>query len=152
MWENTLTIGSSYKLIAVSVRCFDGVNDLSVGSQSQIVSASDIGDVGEIEEGDIDRLVTSRIVEGEIIAARCVKYTACSTCKVKIDSTVGIQGNCSKCGLTMKVSKCSSLFTADTVESPTSKINFSPDVLPLRYALCGFVGIFVLRFSSTVSF
>ena len=110
LWEkdiNTFMVGSSYKLISVGVCCFNNINYLSVSGDSQILPTSDTGDVGTLEAGDVDRLVMSSIIEGEMIAARCIEYTGCSTCKVKIDTVDGIVGECSKCRLMVKMTKCS---------------------------------------------
>ena len=107
---NTLMVGSSYKLISVGVRCFNNINYLSVSGDSQILPTSDIGDV---EAGDVDRLVMSHIIEGETIAARCIEYSGCSTCKVKIYTIDGLVGECSKCRLMVKMTKCSKFFTTN---------------------------------------
>ena len=116
LWENDvnrLVCGSSYKLSSVVVRSFSEVNYLSVGMGSQIISVEDIGVVSSIQSGDIDRVVTSREIEGEIIAVRCIEYTGCSECKVKIDVIDDLVGECPKCGLMVKLNRCSKLFTAN---------------------------------------
>ena len=40
-------------------------------------------------------------------------YVGCSTCKVKIHSPDGILGECGKCGMMFKVTKCPNFFTAN---------------------------------------
>ena len=61
-----LSVDSSYKLCSVTVCSFNGVNNLSVGKQSDIASIADIGDVSDFEVGDADRPNVSRTVKGII--------------------------------------------------------------------------------------
>ena len=46
------------------------------------------------------------------MAARCSTYIRCSACKVKIES-VDVVGECNKCGLMVKMSKCTEFYTAN---------------------------------------
>ena len=126
LWQhdvNKLIVGNSYKLIVVGVHLFSGINYLSVTEQSVIQPVSDIGDICYLESGDVDRLILSRIIQGEIVGARVVKYIGCSTCKIKIEVVDTMVGKCSKCGLMMTLSKCPDNFIANIrVEDTTKKI------------------------------
>ena len=72
------TVGNSYKLFSVTVRLFGGVNYLSVGQQSRIIPIDDIGIVAPLDAGDVDRLIVSHTMQGEIVAARCSTYIGCT--------------------------------------------------------------------------
>ena len=115
LWEEDigrLIVGTSYTLSCVTVRCYDGVNFFSISKQSGIASVDDIGDIAKVETGDVDRPVVCRVVEGELVAVRCIKYVGCSKCKVKIENVDDVVGECRKCSSMVKLSRCLNLFTA----------------------------------------
>lgn len=77
---------SSFKLSSVTVRCYDGINYLSVSKDSHTDSVEDIGNISTLQSGGSDRPVISCLVEGEIVAVQCMKYIGCSKCNVKVES------------------------------------------------------------------
>ena len=62
--------------------------------------------VSTLESGDVERVSIPRIVEGEIVAVRCITYLGCTVCKVKVQSVDGTVAECGKCGLMVKMSAC----------------------------------------------
>ena len=57
----------TYKLVKVAVKSFRGVNFLSVGRESQIVMVDDIGEIAEVEDGDLEEKgIVRRVVVGEV--------------------------------------------------------------------------------------
>ena len=83
---------------------FNSINYLSATSTSCVRQVEDIAEVVELEAGDIDQLPSSsNIVEGEIVGFRCIMYTGCSTCKVKVDGSDGTFAECNKCKMMLKL-------------------------------------------------
>ena len=57
VWErdvNRLKEDGCYKIIGASVRSFRGVSYLSVGGDCTIESVNEIGEIAEVEEGDLE--------------------------------------------------------------------------------------------------
>lgn len=94
----------------MSVRSFRGENYLSVGGNCTIESASDIGEVAEVVEGE--KGVVRKTVEGEIDGVLYSdEYFGCLACTAKVKSDDEILGECMKFGMLMKMSKCSKFLT-----------------------------------------
>lgn len=116
LWEQDvgqLKEGECYKLVGASVRSFRGVTYLSVGGDCMVESVSEIGEVAEVQEGDDeDSGVVRKIVEGEIDGVMYSdEYTACIACNAKVKSEDNVLGECTRCGMLMKLSKCKKLLT-----------------------------------------
>lgn len=115
LWESHVgkfEVGKCYKLIGVLVRCFNDINYLSVSANSEIEKIDDIGEVVEVENTDVDRPVGCRVIEGSVVGVRCISYDGCGVCKVKVESTDGVFGECHKCKMLVKMTNCEKLFTA----------------------------------------
>lgn len=93
---------------------FRGVNYLSVGAECAIEGVDDIGEVEEMQEGVLEeRGVVRKVVEGEIDGVLCTEeYVGCMACKAKVQSEDGVLAECTKCGMIMKVTKCTKFMTA----------------------------------------
>ena len=105
--------GQSYRLVGVSIHSFRGVNFLSVGGDCKIEDVDDIGEMAEVQEGELQESgVVKKVVEGEIDGVvYCDEYAGCMGCS-KIRSEDEIVAECMKCGMVMKVSKCKKFVTA----------------------------------------
>ena len=107
-WEKdvgSLAEGSSYKFVNVSVRIYDDLRYLSVGSNCEIVRIDDIGEVVEDDADEDQCCVGNYIVEGDIDDVfYCDEYFGCTPCNKKLAVNDAI-GECSKCGLTVKIKK-----------------------------------------------
>ena len=60
LWEGHVgrfEVGNCYRLVGVSVKCFNDVHYLSVSANSEVEGIDDIGQVVEEENTDIDRPV-----------------------------------------------------------------------------------------------
>ena len=105
-----MTIALNYYVI---VHCYNNIKYFSFTSQSTLEQVGDIGTVSEVESDDVDREIVSHCITGEIVAAKCFNYSGCSVCKLKIETSDGMFGECSKCHMMMKMSKCPKSFTAN---------------------------------------
>ena len=107
-WEKdvgSLAEGSSYKLVNVSVHIYDDLRYLSVGSNCEIVRIDQIGEVVEDDADEDQCCVGNYIVEGDIDDVfYCDEYFGCTPCNKKLAVNDAI-GECSKCGLTVKIKK-----------------------------------------------
>ena len=117
LWEQDvgrLEEGESYKLTSVSVRSYRGVSFLSVGGDCTIEGVSDIGEIAELHEDDLeDCRVVRKVVDGEIGGVLySEEYAGCLGCSAKIQSDDGVLAECMKCGMLMKLSKCGKFLTA----------------------------------------
>lgn len=117
LWERDvgrMVEGRSYRLVGVSVRSFRGTNFLSVGGDCKIEDVEDIGEMAEVEEGDLQESgVVKKVIEGEIDGVvYCDEYAGCMGCSAKVRSEDEIVAECTKCGMVMKASKCKKFATA----------------------------------------
>ena len=87
---------------------------LSVGEDCKIEDVDDIGEMAEVQEGELQESgVVKKVAEGEIDGVvYCDEYAGCIGCSAKIRSEDEIVADCIKCGMVMKVSKCKKLVTA----------------------------------------
>ena len=59
--------GQSYRLVGVSIHSFRGVNVVSVGGDCKIEDVDDIGEMVEVQKGELQETgVVKKVVEGEI--------------------------------------------------------------------------------------
>ena len=106
LWERDVgkcLENNTYQLNNVTIRSFNGIKYLSLSEKSSVEEVQDLGDV---VTGTIDDEGPS-IVEGEIIAVTsCDKYNSCrnSQCKAKVIDVTSEFGECSKCGMKVKLS------------------------------------------------
>lgn len=69
---------------------------------------ADIGELASIEEGDVEESgVVRKTVDSEIDGVLyCDEYSGYIGCSAKVNSDNNFLGECSKCGMLMKLSKC----------------------------------------------
>ena len=107
LWEDhiqLLKVDHSYQLSNVTVRSFNGVKYVSLSEKSSVKEVSDIGDVIDEVVGDGSGGVN--VVKGEIVGVvRCDTYASCRCCKAKVVEVSKVVGECSKCGVKVKMSK-----------------------------------------------
>ncbi len=65
-------------------------------------------DIGEVVNDSADKGPGgAKVITGEIVAViSCDSYNSCRSCKSKVTSDNGMIGECTKCGLKLKMSKC----------------------------------------------
>lgn len=99
----SLQVSNSYKLINVNVCLFNG-KYISVSAKSVITEVEDIGNVMECcDANDVDVVELYSNIIGII---RIESYNSCSVCKSKVTEISVIMGECIKCGLKVRMSKC----------------------------------------------
>ena len=113
-WEKDVGVlepSCSYKLMDITIRSFNGVRYLSLSSKSTI---QEVGDIGEVVEGVIDD--GEGVVKGEIVGVvGCDSYSSCKSCKAKVVEVSEVVGECSKCGMKVKMSRCTKSVAARLV-------------------------------------
>ena len=122
VWEQDvgrLQEGSCYKLIGASVCSFCGVTYLSMGGDCTIETVDEISNVAEVEEGELEESgVVRKIVEGEIVGIKSSdEYIGCFSCNAKVKTESNVLGECTKCGLLVKMEKSKRLMTAQVTVS-----------------------------------
>ena len=120
IWEekvNVLKEGTSYKLVNVTVRSFNGARYISLGNKTEIQIIDELGDV---VEGDVfDGSGQVKVFKGEIAAVISVEmYTSCRNCSAKVECNEDIVA-CSKCYTKMKASKCGKKSVARAIVEDT---------------------------------
>lgn len=106
----------SYKLVGVSVCDYGCVRYLSVGTECEIVSVDDIGEVVEDDTRDEEFACVNYVFEGDVDGVYyCDEYFSCMSFKLKVQSADGIVGECGKCGMTVKMNKGLKCVTAHVV-------------------------------------
>ena len=110
VWEkdmNKLKEDYSYRLINVTIRTFNGSKYLSLSEKSYIEEITDIGDV--VDEGATMGEGSIKIVKkGEIVGVMNIEvHNSCRVCKAKVMAVNDMMGECSKCGMKVKMNKCS---------------------------------------------
>lgn len=106
-WENHIGVleeDRSYRFNNVTVRSFNGVKYLSLSEASTITA---IDDIGEIVEEYPNEGQTLKVVEAEIHGVLNIEeYKSCMSCQAKVvEVNMGI-GQCGKCGMKMKITRC----------------------------------------------
>ncbi len=95
----------SYKLKDVTVRSFNKVKYLSLGENSSIEKIPDIGEV--VDDVVADGVGGAKVIKGEIVGVlACDAYSSCRSCKAKVIKKNEVMGECSKCGMKMKMARC----------------------------------------------
>lgn len=98
----TIKEGDSYSFHNVSVSQYNGTNYISLSSNSD---ATIINDIGATTMYEGDNATTN--VYGEIIAVlNSESYLKCRMCKNKVVPNDTLFGECRRCGLKIKLSKC----------------------------------------------
>ena len=103
LWEgdvNWLEEGGCYKLVGASVRSFRGVSYLSVGGDCTIESVDEIGEIAEVDEGDLQESgVVRKVVGGEIDGVLYSdEYSGCIACNAKVKSEDDVWGSAQSVG------------------------------------------------------
>ena len=109
LWEadiGKLQSDTSYKIENVTIRSYNDVKYLSLSEHAVITEISDIGEIADVDrDGQI--LGAAKVVEGEIIAVlNADEYRSCISCKGRVIDLTDFVGECTKCGIKMKLSKC----------------------------------------------
>jgi hypothetical protein len=109
LWETTigrLVVDKSYQVNNATVRAYQGQSYLSVSEATIITEIDDI-DVVELDEDNFAS-TEERNLEGEIVGVMFSdEYLSCLACKAKVQEAGGSAvGECSKCHLKVKLSKC----------------------------------------------
>ena len=102
------------------MREYAGTKYISISSISEI---SDIGDT--VDDNSDDELPVGReCIEGEITAVLNVnQYSSCINCKAKVNNINEVIGECTKCGATLKMSKCPNTNTVRFVVEDTNHVS-----------------------------
>ena len=117
-WEadvGKLKKGKSYRFNRVIVRQYGGVKYLSLSENAEITN--DIGDVLSEDENDGEQTESS-IAEGEVVAVSSADdYYSCFSCrgKVKTIGSSNLIGQCTKCSVKLKMSRCNKCKSAKIV-------------------------------------
>ena len=108
--ESTRILESRTLLLAVSDSGqYEGNKYISVTEGAAIHQIQDIELISDYDEDDLLSLPLKMIAEGEISAILSVTdYLACVSCNGHVNTVNETIGKCTKCGATLKLSKCSS--------------------------------------------
>ncbi len=126
-WVNhvgVLKVGDSYKLANVTVRSFNGAKYVSLSENSSIQPVTDIGEVNE----DVDfgeETFGVRVFDAEVVGViSCDNYNSCASCKAKVVKKSEVMGECTKCGMMVKMSRCKQSAAAKLVlEDNSGKVH-----------------------------
>lgn len=98
-------LDGTYCFSNLKVKTFQGKKELSAPEDAAITTAEDISDVAEQSDSDDDP--AHHIDNIEIIGVPVFSsYTACITCKSKVDAKTSKIGHCTKCFLPQRLDKC----------------------------------------------
>ena len=82
---------------------------MSLSEKSSIKEVQDIGDV--VSDDNLDQSIDRvNVVEGEITG--CEEYVSCKSCKAKVIKLSTNIGECTKCNMKIKLSKCTKSIAA----------------------------------------
>ena len=119
LWEtdvDCLIEGNTYSFTNLLVRTFQGKKQLSAPKHAAIVSDDDITDVASAESSDSDSDSSMTLKNAEIIAVPVFSsYTACLTCKAKVEPKSAKVGNCTKCTMPQRLDKCVKQLSAKVI-------------------------------------
>ena len=108
LWEEAvdmLEAGTSYKISEVAVKMYSGKKYFTLTDNSTVEV---INDIGEVVEGAADSgMCRGKLVVGEVIGVvSCEEYLGCMSHKVKDGECNEMIGQCGKCGMKQKLSRC----------------------------------------------
>lgn len=114
LWEDNVDLlveGASYKMSGLMVRVYRGKKYLSIPRENfEVVSIDDIGCVEECESEDEEK----REMKGGVVVG--VKffdvYSGCYACKGKVQPMSDVLAECTRCGMTQRLSRCNELASA----------------------------------------
>ncbi len=116
-WEDVikvLEVDCTYKLRDVTVRSFNQAKYVSLGERATIEEVDDIGEV--VNEVEADSVGGAKVVKGEIVGVvGCDTYNSFRSCKAKVVEVGKVVGECSKCGMKMKMARCGKSIAARLV-------------------------------------
>ena len=119
LWEtdvDRLIEGNTYSFTNLLVRTFQGKKQLSAPKHAAIASDDDITDVASAESSDSDSDSSMTLKNAEIIAVPVFSsYTACLTCKAKVEPKSAKVGNCTKCTMPQRLDKCVKQLSAKVI-------------------------------------
>ncbi len=131
LWEadiEKLENGVSYRLCQVGVREYGGVKYLSLSENSETASVDDVGDVFAEEDDVGSEQNALSVIDGEVVGVLSVdEYSSCLSCrgKVKTIGTSNAIGECMKCHLKVKMTRCAKSKGAKIVIASSS--DFLPE-------------------------
>ena len=113
VWEdlvNKVESGVSYNMKNVLVKSYQGVKYFSTASETEFTVIDDLGDVrGELDDGNVTFI-------GEVVGVESfTEFIGCVTCNAKVSELNDIVGQCSKCGMKQKLSRCKKSRAASVV-------------------------------------
>ena len=115
LWESDigkLAIDKSYRLENMTVRAYKDSKYLSLSDASVIIDIDNIGEIAS-QPDDLRTQNENKIIEGEIIAVvYAEEYIGCFTCNAKVKQINEVIGECTKCGLKLKLKRCKNAATA----------------------------------------
>ena len=101
-----LEAGTSYKISEVAVKMYSGKKYFTLTDNSTVEVINDIGKV--VEEAADSGMCCGKLVVGEVIGVvSCEEYLGCMSCKAKVGECNEMIGQCGKCGMKQKLSRCS---------------------------------------------
>ncbi len=121
-WESDvgkLCIDTSYKVERVTVCMYQFVKYLSMSDRAVITG---IGHFGEVADPPTEEAFphVNQVVEGEIVGvASAEKYTSC---KGKMKPITEVIGECSKCKMKVKLTRCETSSTACVLFCPVGGV------------------------------
>lgn len=116
MWGSDVERLEAEKCFRVSgliVKVYQGAKYLSLSDEATVEQIGDLGEVADVpDEGD----TSNDGIEGEIVGVASVnEFTSCLSCKAKVNAVGESIGQCTKCGLKVKLSKCELRISARVV-------------------------------------
>ena len=135
LWEelpNSVQVSKSYKITGATVKFYNGEKFLSTTENSEI---TEIDDLKEVNENTID-VRKNEYFTAEIVGVISYKgFSSCISCASKVlDCCNGI-GECSKCGLKVRMDKCKKSAAAKVIIEGTTKIG--PDLTRRTVSMFG---------------
>ena len=119
LWETNvgkLQLGSSYRLENVTVRDYCMKRYLSFSEDAVIRDVDDIGETETIDGSEDEQAPDANVFDGEIVAVvQCDSYLSCVSCRGKVKSVNDVIGECGKCSIKQKLSKCKQKDTAKII-------------------------------------
>lgn len=108
LWEKAVDLfemGKSYELTEALIRMYNCKKYITLTEDGVV---KEISDIGEVVQGDCDAGSShGRVVLGELVGiVSCEEYASCLSCNAKVGKYSDVIGECTKCGMRQKLSKC----------------------------------------------
>ena len=121
LWENEigkLELDKSYRLENVADRVFNDIKYLSFSEGTTVTLVEDIVEIANPPLAKDGQLCQEKnlVLEGEIVGIISVEeYMCCVGCKGKVVRETGVMGECSRCKMKVKISRCKKGVTVHVV-------------------------------------